>query len=213
MLMGDRWVRVADDALDSVVAVEQYDGEILLGRGTGVVVREDGYILTNAHVVDGYALDGASIPDLWVRFRDDRRFLATVVYADRKVDVAVVQCNCTGEPYVKPARRPLRVGQEIMAIGHSRSLTWSVTTGVVSALRGDETVTWLQSTAPINPGCSGGPLLDAWGRLVGITVAYTPSYKGVFWGIPTGELLTAIGPIDELHLIDIPFTPEPIGGG
>jgi S1-C subfamily serine protease len=88
---------------------------------------------------------------------------------------------------------------------------WSATTGVISAVRGYNP-TELQTTAAVNPGCSGGPVLDARGRIVGITVAYTPSMKDVYWAISAADVINSIGPVSELHLIDIPFTPQPGGG-
>ncbi len=141
------------------------------GAGSGVVVTSDGYLVTSAHVVSG-------IEDGSAGFADGREFEFEVVGRDGLSDLAVVRIGGTALPQVQlgDADR-LRVGQLVVAIGNPLGLAGSVTTGVVSALgrslpagrRVVENV--IQTDAALNPGNSGGALVDSRGRMVGVNTA------------------------------------------
>jgi serine protease Do len=219
----ETWPKVASEALEAVVAIDTVDsfsGEAEL-RGTGFVIREDGFIATNAHVVvrDSLLIE----PEIWVRFRDERRFIAKIVFIDLPKDVAVVKINANRLPYLEfETRRAVRVGQEVISIGNAVPYEFTVSNGIISNLvikpdrpletARTSTSTWIQLTAPLNPGCSGGPILNRRGNVVGMNVAISPYHRGVNWGIIGFEVLNSIGPIDELHLIDIPEEVLPDAG-
>lgn len=155
------------------------------GSGSGVVVRADGYVLTNNHVVDG-------AQSLRVAFADGSSYEASVVGRDPLVDLAVVHIPATNLPV--PAlgdSSTLRVGQMAIAIGNPLGLAFSVTAGVISAVgrllpsrlgRFIEDV--IQTDAALNPGNSGGPLVDSQGRVIGINTAIIQHAQGICFAIP-----------------------------
>jgi serine protease Do len=147
------------------------------GLGSGVIVTEDGYILTNCHL-----LDGANEVD--VTLQDGREFKAKVVGLDTKSDIAVVKIAAHHLPTVPLAdSRGVRVGDLVLAIGHPFGVGQTVTHGIVSATdRGgmgiEDYESFIQTDAPINPGNSGGALVDVTGHLIGINTAILSSSGG-----------------------------------
>ena len=162
------------------------DGPQRRGEGSGFILTADGYVMTNAHVVDG-------ADELWVTLTDKRKFKAKVVGADARTDVAVVKIEATGLPAVKigDANR-LKVGEWVMAIGSPFGLESTVTAGIVSAKQRDtgQYLPFIQTDVAINPGNSGGPLINMRGEVVGInSQIYSPSggYAGISFAIPIDE--------------------------
>lgn len=161
------------------------------GLGSGVIVTADGYILTNNHVVEG-------ADELKVSLSDDREFTAKVIGTDPKTDIAVVKIEATKLPIVTLADSDkLRVGDVVFAVGNPLGVGQTVTMGIVSA-KGrtvpglmDEVggyQSFIQTDAAINMGNSGGALIDAKGRLVGINSAIlspTRGNIGIGFAIPT----------------------------
>ncbi|MBW3635814.1 MAG: trypsin-like peptidase domain-containing protein [Armatimonadetes bacterium] len=155
-------IRVARQASPAVVSISRNGG-----TGSGVLIRSDGVLLTNAHVV-------GQAQQVRVELADGRRLVGRVLGRDSSVDVAVIKISGSGFP-----RAPLgdsdrlQVGQASIAIGNPLGLERSVTTGVVSAINrsGFEIDGLIQTDAAINPGNSGGPLLDSRGRVIGINTA------------------------------------------
>jgi serine protease Do len=153
--------------------------------GSGFIVSPDGYVLTNAHVVDG-------ADEVQVRLTDKREFKAKVIGADKRTDVALLKIEASGLPVVRlgdPNR--LRVGEWVVAIGAPFGFDNSVTAGIVSAkgrsLPQESYVPFIQTDVAINPGNSGGPLFNMKGEVVGInSQIYSRSggYMGVSFAIP-----------------------------
>jgi serine protease Do len=153
--------------------------------GSGFIVSGDGFILTNAHVVDG-------ADEVTVRLTDKREFKAKIVGADKRTDVALLKIDASGLPAVRlgdPAS--LRVGEWVVAIGSPFGFDNSVTAGIVSAkgrsLPQENYVPFIQTDVAINPGNSGGPLFNMRGEVVGInSQIYSRSggYMGVSFAIP-----------------------------
>jgi len=148
------------------------------GLGSGVIVTPDGYILTNNHVVEGFE-------SFEVTLKDDRKFTAKVVGADPKTDVAVVKIDATSLPVVTLAdSEKLRVGDIVFAVGNPLGVGETVTMGIVSAKGRQVGIlengyeSFIQTDAAINLGNSGGALLDAKGRLVGINSAIISPSRG-----------------------------------
>lgn len=153
--------------------------------GSGFIISADGYVMTNAHVVDG-------ADEVTVKLNDKREFRATIVGADKRTDVALLKIEARDLPTVKlgdPAR--LRVGEWVVAIGSPFGFDNSVTAGIVSA-KGrslpDETyVPFIQTDVAINPGNSGGPLFNLQGEVVGVNsqiYSRTGGYMGLAFAIP-----------------------------
>lgn len=157
-----------------------------VGLGSGVIVAPDGYLLTNAHVVAG-------LKTPQIGLADGRRAAATVVGTDPVTDLAVLRAAATDLPYAELGDSVrLRVGQLVVAIGNPLGFDATVSAGVLSALarawRGREgrlLEPILQHTAPLNPGNSGGPLVDAGGRVVGLNTAIVAGAQGIGFAVPS----------------------------
>jgi serine protease Do len=152
--------------------------------GSGVLIRADGTILTNAHVVKGASEIVAKLPD-------GRTFKATSFAASDEVDLAVVKIEGKDLPVAELGDSDaLDVGQWVVAIGNPFGLEHTVTTGIISAFRrngSDRQESFIQTDAAINPGNSGGPLVDLRGRVIGInTSIYSKSggYQGIGFALP-----------------------------
>jgi S1-C subfamily serine protease len=157
-----------------------------MGAGSGFVLTPDGYILTNSHVV-------ARAHKIQTTFIDGTRFQATLVGADPATDLAVIRITSSKLPYAELGDSAgLRVGQLVIAMGNPLGFQSSVSSGVISALGrtlrsqdGRLIENIIQHTAPLNPGNSGGPLLDARGRVVGINTAIIALAQGIGFSIPS----------------------------
>jgi S1-C subfamily serine protease len=156
------------------------------GAGSGVVIAPDGYILTNAHVV-------RRAKRIHAAFTDGARLAAETVGIDPPTDLAVVRAGGAGFPYaVLGDSAPLRVGQLVIAIGNPYGFQSTVSTGVVSALgrtlRGQDgrlIENVVQHTAPLNPGNSGGPLVNPHGKIVGVNTAIIAAAQGIGFAVPS----------------------------
>ena len=156
------------------------------GVGSGFILTTDGFVMTNAHVVDG-------ADEVIVTLTDQREFKAKIIGADKRTDVAVVKIEATGLPAVKIGDiSRLRVGEWVMAIGSPFGLDNTVTAGIVSAKQRDtgDYLPFIQTDVAINPGNSGGPLINMRGEVVGInSQIYSRSggFQGISFSIPIDE--------------------------
>ncbi|GAA4748555.1 hypothetical protein GCM10023350_36860 [Nocardioides endophyticus] len=190
---------VAREVLPSVVTIAVTEPTGAGGNGTGALVRADGYILTNEHVIDAAVSGRAAIT---VRYSDGRTSPATVVGADFTTDLAVIKAEdgAEGRPLLPTGDSDgVRVGQPVVALGAPLGLSNTVTAGIVSALgryvpipadtgRVAHLLDALQTDAAINPGNSGGPLVDCDGAQVGVNSAIStvPNSEGVGGGGSVG---------------------------
>jgi S1-C subfamily serine protease len=157
-----------------------------VGAGSGVVIAPDGYILTNDHVVH-------NAQQLSVTLTDGRTLGATLVGTDPATDLAVIRAEGANLPYATLGNSAsLHVGQLVIAIGNPFGFQSTVSTGVVSALgralrsrQGRLIENIVQHTAPLNPGNSGGPLVDSRGRIVGVNTAIIMMAQGIGFAIPS----------------------------
>lgn len=155
------------------------------GEGSGFIVRSDGVILTNAHVI-------SDAEEIVVKLTDRREFRAKVLGTDKLTDIAVLKIDASNLPAVKLApSAALRVGEWVLAIGSPFGFESTVTAGVVSATRrslpGEGFVPFIQTDAAVNPGNSGGPLLNIRGEVVGINaqiLSRSGGYQGLSFAIP-----------------------------
>ena len=156
------------------------------GVGSGFILSQDGYVMTNAHVVEG-------ADEVLVTLTDKREFVAKIVGTDKRSDVALVKIEATGLPAVRIGDvNRLKVGEWVIAIGSPFNLENTVTAGIVSAKARDtgDLVRLIQTDVAINPGNSGGPLINMRGEVVGInSQIYSRSggYMGISFSIPIDE--------------------------
>ena len=165
--------------------------------GSGVIIDEEGYLLTNAHVIDG-------ADEIWVRLHDNRIVQASLVSGTRKSDVALLKLRAQpGEKF--PAAKfaaddDVLMGETVLALGNPFGLGGSVSRGILSAgprraPTDDEPLKisdWLQTDASINPGNSGGPLVNLRGDIIGISVAVFRGGQGIGFAIPVKRVVEAI---------------------
>jgi len=161
------------------------------GIGSGFIVSADGFVLTNAHVIDG-------ADEVQVTLTDKREFKARVIGADRRTDVAVLKIDATGLPTVRIGNvDQLKVGAWVVAIGSPFGLENTVTAGIVSA-KGRDTGAFqrfIQTDVAVNPGNSGGPLINLRGEVVGINSrllgadSENPTYIGISLAIPIDDAM------------------------
>jgi serine protease Do len=177
------------------------------GQGSGFLVRPDGLILTNAHVV-------REAKQVTVKLSDRREFAAKVLGSDTATDIAVLKIDAKGLPVVNLGdSKTVQVGDYVLAIGAPYGFEQTATQGIVSAkgrsLPGDSYVPFIQTDAAVNPGNSGGPLFDAAGRVVGINAQiYSRSggFQGLAFAIPIDVALhvkdeiVAHGHVDHARL-------------
>jgi len=158
------------------------------GVGSGFILTTDGFVMTNAHVVDG-------ADEVLVTLPDRREFKARIVGFDKRTDVAVVKIDAAGLPAVKVGDvNRLKVGEWVMAIGSPFGLENTVTAGIVSAKQRDtgDYLPFIQTDVAINPGNSGGPLINMRGEVVGInSQIYSRSggFMGISFAIPIDEAI------------------------
>lgn len=156
------------------------------GVGSGFILSTDGFVMTNAHVVDG-------ADEVWVTLTDKREFKAKIIGTDARTDVAVVKIEAAGLPAVKIGEvSRLKVGEWVLAIGSPFGFDSTVTAGIVSAKARDtgDFLPFIQTDVAINPGNSGGPLLNMRGEVVGInSQIYSRSggFMGISFAIPIDE--------------------------
>ncbi len=169
------------------------------GTGSGFIISPDGYVLTNAHVVD-------NSDEVIVKLTDRREFTAKVVGSDKRTDVALIKIEAKDLPVVRiGSSTNVRVGEWVVAIGAPFGFENSVTAGIVSAKsrslaspNGETPVAFLQTDVAVNPGNSGGPLFNLNGEVVGINsqiFSRSGGYQGISFAIPID---VAIGVRDQL---------------
>jgi serine protease Do len=171
------------------------DGPMRRGVGSGFILSADGYVLTNAHVVQG-------ADEVIVTLTDKRELKAKLIGADQRSDVAVVKVEAAGLPVVNVGdSNKAKVGEWVMAIGSPFGLENTVTAGIISAKQRDtgDLLPLIQTDVAINPGNSGGPLVNMRGEVIGINsqiYSQNGGYMGISFAIPIAD---AIRVADELR--------------
>lgn len=172
------------------------------GVGSGVIISPEGYIVTNNHVVD-------EADDITVVLNDKREFKAKLVGTDPSTDIALIKIDATGLPTLKFSNSDnLRLGEWVLAVGNPFNLTSTVTAGIVSAKSRDIGInpdqmrieSFIQTDAAVNPGNSGGALVNIRGELVGINTAIasqTGSYSGYSFAIPSNIVQKVVADLKE----------------
>lgn len=190
------------------------DGSESLGLGTGFIVTDNGYIVTNQHV------SGDKNGTCYVTLEDGRNFNASVVWADSDLDLSIIKINTTSLPYLELGDSDsIKVAQSVYAIGNPIGFEFqrTVTSGIISGL--DRTIKLeeddktyymedlIQTDATINPGNSGGPLIDVNGKVLGINSVKITSAEGIGFAVP----INILKPIIEKFKNDWEFNAATLG--
>ena len=172
-----------------------------LGLGTGVIVLEDGYILSNEHV------SGAKYSSCYVTTSDGKEYTGTVIWSDENVDLSIIKINATNLPYVSLGNsEQIKIGQNVYAIGNPIGFEFqrTVTNGIISAknraVKIEDNVYMsdlIQTDATINPGNSGGPLITNTGEVIGINSVKINSAEGIGFAIPINVVKPVIEKIKQ----------------
>ena len=215
------YTQIYDRALPSFVSILSF-GTVSYNTGSGVILTEDGYVLTNAHVVAG-------AQEVRVQLTDNRTFDASLVGFDADEDLAVLKIEAAGLIPAQFGRSDdLRCGDPVAALGDSLGYQATFTDGIVSALDRElvldvgTTMTLIQTSAAINFGNSGGPLLNQYGQVVGITtikiVSDDGSAESLGFAIPSGRVRYVVNQLlagEEVRRAVFGFTVStiPVEGG
>ncbi len=165
--------------------------EVQRGVGSGFILSADGYVMTNAHVVE-------NATTIYVTLTDKREFKGKLIGADKRTDVALVKIEATGLPRMAIGdSKAIRVGQWVLAIGSPFGLENTVTAGIVSAKSRDtgELLPFIQTDVAVNPGNSGGPLINTRGEVIGINsqiLSGTGGSIGISFAIPVDDAMRVV---------------------
>jgi serine protease Do len=170
---------------------QSQDPEVPRGVGSGFILSSDGYVMTNAHVVE-------NATTIYVTLTDKREFKAKLVGADKRTDVALVKIDAANLPRMAIGdSKAIRVGQWVLAIGSPFGLENTVTSGIVSAKSREtgEILPFIQTDAAVNPGNSGGPLINVRGEVIGINsqiLSGSGGSIGISFAIPIDDAMRVV---------------------
>ncbi len=184
----NKFISATNNSIESVVTIHSYNNRAYTNNnvGSGVVFSEDGYIVTNFHVISGNQFTK-------VKLNNGQEYEANLIGGDRNADIAILKINTTNS--LKPIKisdsNDLKIGDKVLAIGNPYGIGISVSSGIVSATGrdyGNPYLELIQTDAAINPGNSGGALINENGNLIGINTkifSRTGAYQGLGFAIPS----------------------------
>ncbi|HET6880018.1 MAG TPA: trypsin-like peptidase domain-containing protein [Pirellulales bacterium] len=180
------------------------EGKRVNGMGTGVIVDERGYVITNYHVVDG-------VKKITITTADRDTYIAQLVSRDTKTDLAIIKINSQEKlPVIDiGTSSDLMPGETVIAVGNAYGYEHTVTRGIISALHRSVQVSdaqnyedLIQTDASINPGNSGGPLLNIEGKMIGLNVAVRAGAQGIGFAIPADKVLSVAADLLSTRRLD-----------
>ena len=189
----NKFVSATNNSIESVVTVHTYGGNRSYANnsiGSGVIFSEDGYIVTNTHIISGNKL-------IKVKLQNGEEFDANLIGADVNADIAVLKINSNSvlKPINVSNSDDLKIGDKVLAIGNPYGIGISVSSGIISATGrdyGNPYLELIQTDAAINPGNSGGALINENGNLIGINTkifSRTGAYQGLGFAIPSNNIV------------------------
>ena len=189
----NKFVTATNNSIESVVTVYTYGGNRSYAKnsiGSGVIFSEDGYIVTNTHIISGNKL-------IKVQLHNGEEFDANLIGADVNADIAVLKINSNSvlKPINVSNSDDLKIGDKVLAIGNPYGIGISVSSGIISATGrdyGNPYLELIQTDAAINPGNSGGALINENGNLIGINTkifSRTGAYQGLGFAIPSNNIV------------------------
>jgi serine protease Do len=189
---------------------QQSEEEMPRGVGSGFIISADGYVMTNSHVVEG-------ADEVYVTLTDKREFKAKIIGSDKRTDVALVKIEGSNLPRLNMGdSNRIRAGEWVIAIGSPFGLDNTVTAGIVSAKARDtgDYLPLIQTDVAVNPGNSGGPLINMRGEVIGInSQIYSRSggYMGISFAVPIDEATGSHVAVSACRLVKSPrMWPNPL---
>lgn len=168
---------------------------------SGVMVSADGLIVTNAHVVERCR----SMTATYISGASRRSYEPVLKYYDEQTDTAVLKIAAQNLDFFTVLARPARIGERVYAIGNPRGFEQSISEGIVSGNREEDGVSWIQHSAPISPGSSGGALISSRGELLGINSRFRKESQNLNFAVPAATLSEAIsGARTRTGFLDFP---------
>lgn len=186
------------------------NGRRSTSSGSGVILSSDGYIVTNNHVIEG-------AEEIQITLNDNKAFMAKVIGADPTTDIALLKVEADDLPFIQFSNSDrVRVGEWVLAVGNPFNLTSTVTAGIVSAKGRSINIinkqsaieSFIQTDAAVNPGNSGGALVNTRGELVGINTAistHTGSYEGYSFAVPANMVKKVVDDLMEYGVVQRAF--------
>jgi S1-C subfamily serine protease len=174
---------------------------------SGVLVSADGFIVTNAHVVGRCRRMTAT----YISGASRRSYEPLLKYYDEQSDTAVLKIPTEGLGFFDVLPRPVRIGERVYAIGNPRGLEQSISEGIVSGNREQDGVLWIQHSAPISPGSSGGALISSRGELLGINAWTRTESQNLNFAVPANNLVKALSGARTTGFLDFPPNTELTG--
>ncbi len=196
-------IRKADPLAEYFYGSGAKGGKITVGTGSGVIISPDGYIITNNHVIQG-------AKELEITLNNKKSYIAEVIGVYESSDIALIKINASNLPYITFGNSDnVKVGEWVLAVGNPFNLTSTVTAGIVSAkgrdLEGNKNIdSFIQTDAAVNPGNSGGALVNTRGELIGINTAITSrtgSFIGYSFAIPSNIVKKVVEDIMEFGMV------------
>lgn len=206
--------KYAEATLQATVKIECFDtGKTFSEKGAGVLLRSDGLIITNYHNID--LVDN---PIIEVTLYDGRVLQAAVLHSDPQRDLTLLTISLEQLPFFTIGKtKKLQIGEPVFAVGHPHQLDFTLTSGIISALNRELNVlpfvgpVFIQNDVPINPGCSGGPLLNHRGDLIGINTAIVSQlgrFEGYAFAIPIEVIIGFMQEADLKEQTNIAYRPR-----
>lgn len=194
---------------------QQYTPQAIQSSGSGVLVSPDGYIVTNNHVIDG-------ANNIEVTLNNKKTFNAEIIGSDPNTDIALLKIESTNLPYIEYGNsNEIKIGEWVLAVGNPFNLTSTVTAGIISAKGRDINIlkndpytgtsaieSFIQTDAAVNPGNSGGALVNTSGKLIGINTAIqsnTGSYTGYSFAVPVNIVKKVVSDLKEFGTVQRAF--------
>jgi len=182
----NQWGQIINESTDAVVSITIHnisDPGTPVTAGSGFVISEDGYIITSYHVL-ATALQDLESWNIWARFEDDRLFAIKIVRLREEHDLALLKIDAQNLEFIELEDEYFaHPGDNVITIGNAYPFIFSVTSGIVSKIEMYGSAYIIQMTAPINSGCSGGPIINSRGKVVGVIAAWVPSHRGIYLGV------------------------------
>ncbi len=181
-----KWVFVTEQAKPAVVIIVSRD-EANHSLGSGFIVNPEGYVITNAHVVEDY-------DEISIKLYDGRIHDASLIYIDNLLDLALLKIPVSNLPTLRfGSSETVRDGEDVIAIGSPMGFDFTVSSGIISSPnRVIDDLTYLQTDVAINPGNSGGPLINKSGEVLGIKTFLIEGAQGIGFAIPSDRAIVVL---------------------